>query len=44
MEFFDNSLKTDSFPLDLINNGHHIALGGQVDGKLLFIDTDTNVV
>lgn len=44
MEYFDNSLKTDAFPLQLINNGHHIALGGLADGKLLVIDTDSNGV
>lgn len=44
MEYFDGSLKTDSFPLEFINNGHNIALGGLADGKLLMIDTDTGSV
>lgn len=44
MEFYDGSLKTDSFPVELFNNGHHIALGGLADGKLLIIDSDTNAV
>lgn len=44
MEYFDPSLKVDSFPIEFINNGHHIALGGISDGKLLLIDVDNNVV
>ena len=43
-EFYDPSLKVESFPIEFINSGHHLVLGGLIEGKILLIDVDTNHV
>lgn len=30
--------------MEFFNNGHHIALGGLIDGKMLIIDADNNTL
>lgn len=41
---YDPSLVTETFPIEFYNNGHFIALGGLIDGKLLIIDADSNTL
>jgi hypothetical protein len=35
---FDPSLKVNAFPIEFINKGNTICLGGLLDGKLMVID------
>ena len=41
-EYYDPSLQVFNFPIELIGSGHTVCLGGLSDGKLAFIDVDTN--
>jgi hypothetical protein len=36
--FYDPSLNLVSFPMEFINKGMNICLGGVIDGKLLVLD------